>query len=223
MKAIAETLGVARSNLAEQARRDRRARPPNRKADDPAVLAAVRGLVDERPTYGYRRITALLNRQRRQDGLPCLNHKPIYRIMRLAGLLLERHSGRRPGRVHDGKVAVMRSNLRWCSDTFEIACWNNEIVRVGFSLDGHDREAISWLGVAGGGISGSDVRDMMLEAVEKRFGSDRAPHPEPPRIFRRLVLLSPKRPSSCLQASESAALRPRLVGCCRSARAGDGC
>ena len=74
MKATAETLGVARSNLAEQARRDRRARPPYRKADDPAVLAAVRSLVDARPTYGYRRITALLNRQRRQDGLPGLNH-----------------------------------------------------------------------------------------------------------------------------------------------------
>ncbi len=29
--------------------------------------------------------------------------------------------------------------------------------------------------MAGAGISGSDVRDMMLEAVEKRFGNTRAP------------------------------------------------
>ncbi len=29
--------------------------------------------------------------------------------------------------------------------------------------------------MAGAGISGSDVRDMMLEAVEKRFGACRAP------------------------------------------------
>jgi hypothetical protein len=28
------------------------------------------------------------------------------------GMLLEAHSGHRPGRVHDGKVVVMRSNLR---------------------------------------------------------------------------------------------------------------
>ena len=27
------------------------------------------------------------------------------------------------------------------------------------------------------GISGSDVRDMMLAGVERRFGADRAPHP----------------------------------------------
>ena len=70
----------------------------------------------------------------------------------------------------------MRSNLRWCSDTFEIACWNGQTVRVGFVLDAHDREAISWLGVAGCGISGSEVRDMMLDAVEKRFAACRAPH-----------------------------------------------
>jgi transposase InsO family protein len=141
------------------------------------LVAVVRELVDQRPTYGYRRITAVLNRRREAEGLPRLNHKRIYRLMRLRGLLLERHTGRRPGRVHDGKVVVMRSNLRWCSDGFEIGCWNDEIVRVGFTLDAHDREAISWLGVAGCGISGSDVRDMMLDAVEKRFDAERAPHP----------------------------------------------
>ena len=31
--------------------------------------------------------------------------------------------------------------------------------------------------MANAGISGSDVRDMMLEAVEKRFGGHRAPQP----------------------------------------------
>jgi hypothetical protein len=36
--------------------------------------------------------------------------------MQRHGLLLERYSGRRPGRVHDGKVVVMRSNLR-CAPT----------------------------------------------------------------------------------------------------------
>ena len=108
--------------------------------------------------------------------MPKLNHKRLFRIMRRHGLLLGRHSGRRPSRVHDGKVVVMRSNLRWCSDIFEIACWNGEAVRVGFVLDAHDREAISWMGVAGCGISGSDVRDMMLDAVERRFAAEQAPH-----------------------------------------------
>lgn len=177
MKAVADTLEVARSNLAARAARGRRTRPPYRKADDPELIAAIRALVDERATYGYRRITALLNREREAAGLARINPKRVYRLMRLHGLLLERHSGRRPGRVHDGKIVVMRSNLRWCSDAFEIGCWNGETVRVGFVLDAHDREAISWAAVARCGISGSEVRDMMLEAVEKRFGAERAPQP----------------------------------------------
>jgi hypothetical protein len=33
-----------------------------RKSEDAQLLPSLRGLVDERPTYGYRRIGALLNR-----------------------------------------------------------------------------------------------------------------------------------------------------------------
>ena len=57
--------------------------------------------------------------------------------MKRHGLLLQRHTGRRKGRLHDGKVVVMRSNLRWCSDVFEITCWNGEIVRIVFVIDAH--------------------------------------------------------------------------------------
>ena len=92
-------------------------------------------------------------------------------------LLLERCTGRREGRVHDGKVMVMRSNLRWCSDGLEFTCWNGEIIRLAFIIDAFDREIIAWTAVSGAGISGSDVRDMMLEAVERRFGGMRALHP----------------------------------------------
>jgi transposase InsO family protein len=72
---------------------------------------------------------------------------------------------------------VMRSNLRWCSDGLEFTCWNGDIIRVAFIIDAFDREIIAWTAVSSAGISGSDVRDMMLEAVEKRFSAVRAPHP----------------------------------------------
>ena len=85
--------------------------------------------------------------------------------MKRQGLLLQRHSGRRKGRLHDGKVVVMRSNLRWCSDVFEITCWNGDIVRIVFVIDAHDREVLAWHAAAGTGISGSMVRDLMLAAV----------------------------------------------------------
>ena len=73
MKAVADILEVSRSNLAERAAGDRRSRGPYRKAGDPLLVAELRRLVDERPTYGYRRITALLNRQRMANGQSRIN------------------------------------------------------------------------------------------------------------------------------------------------------
>lgn len=113
MKRIAEVLGVSRSNLADRRSGRTRPRGPYRRADDEGLLPLIRRFVDERPTYGYRRITALVNRQLTAKGLPVVNRKLVHRIMQQAALLLERHTGRREGRVHDGKVMVMRSNLRW--------------------------------------------------------------------------------------------------------------
>jgi transposase InsO family protein len=71
----------------------------------------------------------------------------------------------RVGAITRRKVVVMRSNLRWCSDGFEFAYWNGDVVRAAFVLDAYEREVIAWRVVAGVGISGSDIRDMMLEAL----------------------------------------------------------
>jgi putative transposase len=168
---------VSRSNLVD--RRNGRTGPRGayRKPEDDGLLPLIRRFVDQRPTYGYRRITALVNRELSRKGQPAVNRKRVHRIMQQAALLLEPHTGRREGRVHDGKVMVMRSNLRWCSDGLEFACWNGDVIRMAFIIDAFDREIIAWTAVSGAGISGSDVRDMMLEAVERRFGSVRAPHP----------------------------------------------
>lgn len=173
---VANTLDVARSSLIKRLNKgeEPRRRPP--RVDDAALLALLKRLVDERPTYGYRRICALMNRELARDGAPKINHKRAYRMMRDHGFLLEKSAGQRPGRVHDGKVVVMRSDLRWCSDGLEFAAWNGEIIRFAFVIDAHDREVIAWKAVSGCGIAGSDVRDMMLEAVERRFGAQETPH-----------------------------------------------
>ena len=46
--------------------------------------------VADLPTYGYRRVWALLRRESERDGLPVVNAKRVYRIMRTHNLLLER-------------------------------------------------------------------------------------------------------------------------------------
>lgn len=177
MKAVAEILGVSRSNLYARLNGGAQQRRRYHKAQDVTVLPLITKLVAARPTYGYRRITALLNRQLRAEGAAPVNHKRVYRIMQAQNLLLARRYAQRPDRSHDGKVVTLRSNLRWCSDGLEFACWNGDVVRAAFIIDAHDREIIAWRAVAGAGISGSDVRDMMLEAVEGRFGGYRAPQP----------------------------------------------
>ena len=63
----------------------------------------------------------------------------------------------------------MRATAAGCSDGFEIGCDNGERVRVAFALDCCDREAMSFLATTTG-VSGEDVRDLMLAAVEHRFG-----------------------------------------------------
>jgi len=174
VKVVAETLGVARSNLIDRLNGRTRSRRNYHKAQDAAVVPLITALVSGRPTYGYRRITAILNRKLRSEGQTPVNHKRVYRIMKSQNLLLARKYSERPEHVHDGKVIVMRSNLRWCSDGFEFTCWNGEIVRGAFIIDAHDREIISWRAVVKAGITGSDIRDIMLEAVERRFGGYRA-------------------------------------------------
>lgn len=176
MKTVADTLGVSHSNLADRMQGRSKPRGPYRKTEDAELLPIIRGLVDQRPTYGYRRIAALLNRARRAADQPVVNAKRIHRIMGNNAMLLERHTAVRRGRIHDGKVMVMRSNLRWCSDGLEFTWWNGDVIRLAFIIDAFDREIIAWTAVANAGISGSDVRDVMLEAVEKRFAATRAPH-----------------------------------------------
>ena len=169
MKRIADTLGVARSNLLEQVHRTPRRRQPYRKADDTWLLPLVRAIADERPAYGYRRVGALLRRRVAMLGKPSVNHKRVYRLMRQNRLLLARHTGSGRQRQHDGIVRTLRSNLRWCSDVFEVPCWNGETVRVAFVLDTCDREVITWTATTTS-LAGEQIRDLMVEAVERRFG-----------------------------------------------------
>jgi putative transposase len=90
-------------------------------------------------------------------------------VMKVHGLLLQRHTGKGEERRHDGRVAVDCSDTRWCSDGFEIGCDNGEQVRIAFTLDCCDREAISWVATTGG-IDSGDIRDLMVESIERRFG-----------------------------------------------------
>ncbi|MDQ9170119.1 IS3 family transposase [Oxalobacteraceae bacterium R-40] len=170
VRLVCSALGVARSHIA--IRRNRPAhwidrRTARARVDDTATLEAIKSVVKDLATYGYRRVWGVL----RYSGLyGAINHKRVYRVMRDHNLLLYRQ-GQRPvdTRRHDGKVAVDNSNVRWCSDGFELSCDNGERVRVAFALDCCDREVMSWVATTRG-IDAGLVGDLMMQAVEYRFG-----------------------------------------------------
>ena len=169
VSAVANALGVSRQHLSSARRKAparRRGRPP---LPEEELVARIHALIADLPTYGYRRIHALLRRQARNGGPSAPNAKRVYRVMKAHGLLLQRHSGKGDERRHDGRVAVDTRNTRWCSDGFEIGCDNGEKVRVAFSLDCCDREAMGFVATTAG-ISAEDVRDLMTATVEHRFG-----------------------------------------------------
>jgi transposase InsO family protein len=172
MKRIASALGISRPHLSQSSRTSPTPRSGYDMPSDAEVLARIGPLVRERATYGYRRVTALLNRD---TTAPRVNHKRIYRIMKRAGLLLPKYTGL-PERPHNGKVITLKSDLRWCSDSFEIRCWNGERVHVAFSLDCCDREAIAWV-ASSEHLTGRHIQDLIAMSVEARFAQPQTPRP----------------------------------------------
>ena len=175
MKAVCLALGLARSNVhVLRSRPDswidgRTDRTPQ---GDDELLADIREQITELPSYGYRRACALLNRQRTAVGGPRVNAKRVYRVMAGNALLLPK-APRRPqsSRKHTGTVSVPASDMRWCSDGFEIKCDSGQTVTATFAKDCCDREIMAFRAWEGKGLPGEPVREMLIEAVEKRFGA----------------------------------------------------
>lgn len=164
---ICRTLGISRAC----AYRESAGRPPRySRAQDREVTAQIRSVIRTRASYGARRVRALVQRA---FGTR-YNLKRIRRVMELNGWNLPRAARRRTGRAHRGLIQRPASNERWCSDVLEIACWNGEMVQLGFALDCHDREALGHVEVPRD-FTGPDIQELMRRAVTSRFGDGGRP------------------------------------------------
>jgi putative transposase len=84
LKRLCRVLWISRSNLY----RNPLARPRRyRRTADMAVLEAITVITQTRGTYGYRRITAMINRQRRLETLALWNRKRIFLVMKINGVV----------------------------------------------------------------------------------------------------------------------------------------
>ena len=108
MKVICDSLDVSRSHLHESLGREpvvtKKRRRKLQQISDEDILQHIRALVAQRPSYGYRRACAVINRTLAADGLPKANHKRIYRLMKEANVLLPEFIGFKPKRKREGKV-----------------------------------------------------------------------------------------------------------------------
>ena len=167
MAPICRTLGISRAS----AYRESVGRPPRyARAEDRVVTAQIRTVIRTRASYGARRVRALVNR----EFATSYNLKRIQRVMELNGWKLPRATRRRTGRAHRGLIQRDVSNERWCSDVLEIACWNGELVQLGFALDCHDREVLGQV-AAPRDLVAADIQQLMQRAVAARFGAGQRP------------------------------------------------
>ncbi len=83
MTAVCETLGVARSNITERVKQRpsrTRGRPP---LADQELLEEIKSIIDDMPTYGYRRVHAILRRKASSENRPSPNAKRVYRLIKV--------------------------------------------------------------------------------------------------------------------------------------------
>lgn len=174
MARVCRVLKVSRSNQYA----NRKPRPARyQRKEDPIVLKSILEVTKDRGTYGYPRVTALINRCRRLENQPKWNEKRVFRVMQINHLTLPKSVTPPPKRPHLGQVITIKSNVRYCSDILEIRCWNGEKVFVAFSLDCHDREAMSYVAEKRPLFHG-DIIKLMDQTVTHRYGEfiEKIPH-----------------------------------------------
>lgn len=158
---------MSRSNLILKLKSPSKRKISPRKGDE-SLLDHIKDVIQERQTYGYRRVAVLVNEKLKKLGIACVNRKKVYRVMKNNKLLLQKPT-LKPTKSHTGKVQTMHSNTRWCSDTFTIQCLNGDQVHVAFSIDTCDREVMRYI-ASTIGIDAQAIRDLMIETMEYRLG-----------------------------------------------------
>jgi putative transposase len=117
-----------------------------RERDEAALRARLREIAAERVRFGYRRLQALLRREKRPDGQPrwVVNHKRVYRLYREEGLAMRRRKRKR-------FRAEARVPLPWPTRAHQV--WTMDFTQDQFSsgrkfrtlnlMDGYTREALA--------------------------------------------------------------------------------
>ncbi len=97
-------------------------------------------LIQEHPTYGYRRLWALL---RHRLGLR-VNRKRIYRILKAKRWLVHQRAVTPRPRVKASVSRTATSDRRWAMDMTHVDCGRDGWAHLVGVIDCHDRELVGW-------------------------------------------------------------------------------
>jgi len=131
---VCHVLRVPRSAVRERAPKPRVA------LVDEVLAARLERLIVQHPTFGYRRLWAML---RFHEGLP-INRKAVYRVLVVKGWFVhQRRTTPRP-RVQGRRSRASRSNERWAMDVTHIDCGADGWAHLAAVIDCHDRELVGY-------------------------------------------------------------------------------
>lgn len=153
-------LGVSRSSVR---RRPVRAKPAPQV--DRFLSARLADLIRQHPTFGYRRLWALL---RYGDGL-AIHRKTVYRILKLQGWLVHQRRVTPRPRVHGLRSRARRCNERWAMDVTHVSCGSDGWGHLVAVIDCHDREIVGWEFALRG--RAKEAERALESACLRRFGT----------------------------------------------------
>ena len=173
---IARMLEIDRARLrTERLAAEARTNVAAHRAIDEVLAARIHELIQRHPTFGYRRIWALL---RYRDGLK-VNRKKVQRIMQVRRWQCsQRQASPRP-RVQKSHSRTTRSNERWAMDVTHMHCGRDGWGHLTVVIDCHDREVVGWEFVLRG--RAKEAERALEAACIRRFGTLR-PEGEAPII-----------------------------------------
>jgi putative transposase len=107
---------------------------------DEVLAARLQRLIAQHPTFGYRRLWALL---RFHEGLP-INRKAVYRVLVVKGWFVHQRCTTPRPRVQGRRSRARRSNERWAMDVTHIDCGADGWAHLAAVIDCHDRELVGY-------------------------------------------------------------------------------
>lgn len=167
LRRICSVLAVSRSAL--QDRNGGRREP----IVDELLAARIQRLIQQHPTYGYRRIWALL---RFREGVR-VNQKAVYRLLRVKGWFVHQRQPKARPRVRGSRSIAPASNVRWATDVTHIPCGRDGWGHLAAVIDCHDREIVGYEFALRG--RAKEAERAMEEACIRRFGTLRPRGPKP--------------------------------------------